>query len=117
MTKQHVHDLLDGGDWACAWAYHETLARVCRQLAAVKPTIASLALEIGEHALVDMKRATAEWSQLSEALREEVPMARPFGPRMATRSAAPRGPARPSRYLVAKQSDGASYVLRHVTSR
>jgi len=116
MTTQDVHDLLDGGDWACAWAYHETLARVCRQLAAVKPTVAKVALEIGDHALVNMRLATSEWAQLSEALREEVPLTRPLGGgRMGTRSATQA--SGPNRYVVAKRSDGAAYLLRHVTSR
>lgn len=68
--REHVLELLNGGDWACAYAQHETLAHVARQLGALlEGEAAELAREVAATATTDLPSATATWSRLAARLR------------------------------------------------
>lgn len=68
--EQPVQELLNGGDWACANAQHETLAEVARRLSRIVPADAArLSRQVAESALSDLPRATALWNRLGTRLR------------------------------------------------
>lgn len=67
---ERVQELLNGGDWACAYAQHETLADVARRLCRLVPEeAAGMARQVAVYALTDLPRATALWSRLGSRLR------------------------------------------------
>lgn len=71
MTDR-VTELLDGGDWACAWANHASLEAVCDELAdLVSPDLAARARRVERFAHDDdLVHASEEWERLSVLLRD-----------------------------------------------
>ena len=68
-----IRELLDGGDWACANAFHGGLADVCTQLAGLvepeQPELAHSAHATARLAQTDLAEATRRWADLSASLR------------------------------------------------
>jgi hypothetical protein len=70
MKQPRLHVLLDGGDWACSWAYQGGLALVCHELATlVDADQAACARAIETRAGDDMAAASKEWRVLAKELR------------------------------------------------
>jgi hypothetical protein len=69
MTIERAYELLNGGDWACAWGEPETLAAVSLELAGVlEPGLAGEADAISSRALHDFADATRRWARLASRL-------------------------------------------------
>ena len=70
MTSE-IHELLNSGDWACAYAQEEDLARVCRELAGeIEPALADevhKVARLAEHD--DMLGASRLWTRLTTVVR------------------------------------------------
>lgn len=68
--RQGIWELLHAGDWACAHADEEALARV---IAALAPQIAedlrASARQVSRWCAHDMSEATLRWSTLADELR------------------------------------------------
>jgi hypothetical protein len=71
VTREtHIGGLMDGGDYACANAYHGGLAQVCRELAELLPPPHALrARKIARLAMADLPEATRQWCELTAELR------------------------------------------------
>ncbi len=70
MRTEALWDLLHAGDWACAYADDEALARVATALSARLGGRQRLdALSIAAAAVVDMDDATLRWAELTDELR------------------------------------------------
>ena len=70
MVDRPLWDLLHSGDWACAYADDEALARVATALAArLSGALRLMALGVAAAAVVDMDDATLRWGELTDELR------------------------------------------------
>jgi hypothetical protein len=71
MIDMRMCELLNGGDWACAFAEPHGLVEVCDALAELvdDEALAGLAREIATLAPTDMGSATRQWARLAGALR------------------------------------------------
>jgi len=70
MNTERFHDLINGGDWACAQGEPEALAEVCRELSDwLEPGLADKAETIRQLADVNMVAATRSWGELAVSLR------------------------------------------------
>jgi len=70
MRGENVWDLLHAGDWACAHADEEALARVAAALApVVAPELRSAALLVARWSTRDMTEASLRWSVLADEVR------------------------------------------------
>lgn len=68
-----IHELLDGGDWACAHGDGEALLRVACDLARRLPPPASvLAAAVSATCGRDLDLATFEWARLADHVRREL---------------------------------------------
>lgn len=69
MTS-YLKYLLDGGDWACAWAEQETLAEVCHHMAPLLSEPLRMEAQRIEHLLrSDYREAMRLWARLSDIVR------------------------------------------------
>lgn len=69
MTIERAYELVNGGDWACAWGEPETLATVSLELAMVlEPELAGEADAIATAAHRDLSAATLRWARLAGRL-------------------------------------------------
>jgi hypothetical protein len=67
---QRIIELLNGGDWACAYRESDSLARVCTGLADfLDEELAESAREIVEWTERDMKIATRRWGEFAMRVR------------------------------------------------
>jgi hypothetical protein len=72
MPDQALWDLLHAGDWACANADDEALARVATTLAArLSGRQQLLAVAVAAAAPLDMDDATLRWGVLTDELRAD----------------------------------------------
>ena len=70
MATAQVWELLHAGDWACAHADEEGLARVAVELSSqVKGELQRTALSIADWAERDMTQASLRWGSLADELR------------------------------------------------
>ena len=70
MAVVQVWELLHAGDWACAHADEEGLARVAVELSTqVKGELSRTALSIAAWAGRDMSQASLRWGTLADELR------------------------------------------------
>jgi hypothetical protein len=68
--SRQILELLNGGDWACAYNERHSLAHVCKRLAVlVDVDHAAQARVISQVAASDMGAATKGWSELAADLR------------------------------------------------
>lgn len=69
-SRDRIIELLNGGDWACAYKERKGLADVCGMLAPlVEPELAARAELIARAASKDMRFATKQWAELATRLR------------------------------------------------
>lgn len=69
-TQQRILELLNGGDWACAYNERQSLAHVCRKLAVLlDSTQSERARTVARSAALDMRAATHDWAELAAELR------------------------------------------------
>jgi hypothetical protein len=67
-----IMELLNGGDWACAYAEGGTLAQVCVELEPlVGAQLAPATRAVSDAIEADMGLATHRWVELARALRRE----------------------------------------------
>lgn len=66
-----ICQLLDGGDWACAFGQCGTLSHVCQELAALldDPELAEKARQVAREANRDLGVAARQWGELAGELR------------------------------------------------
>lgn len=71
MTNQRrIIELLNGGDWACAYKERSGLADVCGMLATlVGPELSDRAWLVARLAGKDMRAATKQWAELATLIR------------------------------------------------
>jgi hypothetical protein len=80
IRKEGIWELLHAGDWACAHADEEALARVAAALASeVGSELRASALVVAAWAGRDMTEASLRWSFLADELRARTE-ARAAGP-------------------------------------
>jgi hypothetical protein len=69
-TQQRILELLNCGDWACAYNERQSLAHVCRKLAVLlEANQSERARTVARSAAVDMRAATHDWAELAAELR------------------------------------------------
>lgn len=69
-NQQRILELLNGGDWACAYNERQSLAHVCRKLALlVDGDLSEQARQVARSSAIDMRGATRDWAQLAADLR------------------------------------------------
>lgn len=66
-----ISELLDGGDWACAYGQCGTLSHVCLELARLleDAELAEKARVVAHEAIINLDEATRRWSELACELR------------------------------------------------
>jgi hypothetical protein len=69
-NQLRILELLNGGDWACAYNERQSLAHVCRKLAVLLDDGQSeRARSVARSSAVDMRTATHDWAELAADLR------------------------------------------------
>lgn len=69
-SRDRIIELLNGGDWACAYQERKGLAEVCGMLEPlVEPDLAERVALIARVAARDMRFATKQWAELATRLR------------------------------------------------
>lgn len=69
-NQQRILELLNGGDWACAYNERQSLSHVCRKLAVlVDAEQSDRARSVAQQAANDMRSATRDWAELAADLR------------------------------------------------
>lgn len=72
-TQRRIIELLNGGDWACAYKERGGLTEVCGLLAPlVSPGLSDRAYLVARLAGKDMRAATKQWAELATLLRHPV---------------------------------------------